>query len=84
MVGDDEVLVENQLLAEAIAGRARALRRVEGEEPRLDLGDGEAGDGQANFSREDDAAGRGIVELHAAAPSASTRRAADRRGIEIC
>ena len=42
VVGDDEVLVEHQLLAEAVAGRAGALRGVEAEQPRLDLGDGEA------------------------------------------
>ena len=42
VVGDDEVLVEDHLLAEAVAGRAGALRRVEAEQPRLDLGDGEA------------------------------------------
>ena len=42
VVGDDEVLVEHQLLAEAVARRAGALRRVEAEQPRLDLGDGEA------------------------------------------
>ena len=29
VVGDDEVLVEDQFLAEAVAGRAGALRRVE-------------------------------------------------------
>ena len=32
----------SMLLAEAVAGRAGALRRVEREEARLDLGDGEA------------------------------------------
>ena len=70
MVGDDEVLVEHQLLAEAVAGGAGALRRVEAEQPRLDLGDGEAGDGAGEFFGEEDAAGRGVVELHPAlAPS---------------
>ena len=63
VVGDDEVLVEHQFLAEAVAGRAGALRRVEAEQPRLDLGDGEAGDGAGEFLGEDDAAGRGVVEL---------------------
>ena len=50
MVGDDEILVEDELLAEAVAGRAGALRGVEGEQARLDLGDGEAGDGAGEFS----------------------------------
>ena len=65
MVRDDEILVEHHLHAEAVAGGAGALGGVEGEEARLDLGDGEARDGAGEFLGEDDAAGRAIVELHA-------------------
>ncbi len=65
VVGDDEVLVEHQLLAEAVAGRAGALRRVEAEQARLDLGDGEAADGAGELLGKDDAAGGAVVELHA-------------------
>ena len=65
VVGDDEVLVEHQLFAEAVAGGAGALRRVEAEQARLDLGDGEAADGAGELLGEEDAAGRGVVELHA-------------------
>ena len=64
VVGDDQVLVEDQLLAEAVAGRAGALRGVEAEQPRLDLGDGEAGDRAGELFGEDDPAGGAEVELH--------------------
>ena len=57
VVGDDEVGVEDHLLPEAVAGGAGALRGVEGEQARLDLGDGEAGDRAGEFLGEDDAAG---------------------------
>ena len=67
VVGDDEVFVEQQFLAETIARRARALRRVEGEQPRLDLGDGEAGDGAREFFAEDDAVGGDARAFHRAA-----------------
>ena len=53
VVGDDEVLVEHQLLAEAVAGGAGALRRVEAEQARLDLGDGEAADRAGEFLGEE-------------------------------
>src|SRR5207248_1068876 len=65
VVGNDQVLVEHQLLAEAVAGGAGALRRVEAEQPRLDLGDGEARDRAGELLAEGDAAGRGVVELEA-------------------
>ena len=61
VVGDDEVLVEHQFLAEAVARRASALRRVEREQARLDLGDGEAGDRAGEFLGEGDAAKRCVV-----------------------
>ena len=41
--------------AEAVAGRAGAVGIVEREQPRLDLGDGEAGDRAGEFLGEDDA-----------------------------
>ena len=68
MVGDDQVLVEHQLLAEAVAGGAGALGRVEAEEARLDLGDGEAGDRAGELLGEEDAAGDSEVELHTTLP----------------
>ena len=42
IVRHDELRVEEALRAEAVAGGAGALRAVEGEQPRLDLLDGEA------------------------------------------
>ncbi len=80
MVGDDEVLVEHQLLAEAVAGGAGALRRVEAEQARLDLGDGEAADGAGELLGKDDAAGGAVVELHARLLFALRRRIG---GVEI-
>ncbi len=65
VVGDDQILVEHELLAEAVAGGAGALRRVEAEQPRLDLGDGEAADRAGELFAEDDAAGDAEVELEA-------------------
>src|SRR3546814_5317689 len=53
LVGDDELGVEQQLLAKAVAGGAGALRSVEAEQARLDLGDGEAGDRAGEFFGED-------------------------------
>src|SRR3546814_9599605 len=66
LVGDDELGVEQQLLAKAVAGGAGALRSVEAEQARLDLGDGEAGDRAGEFFGEDDAAGRSVVLEHRA------------------
>ncbi len=59
LVGDDEVGVERQLVAEAVAHRAGAERVVEREQARLDLGDGEARDG----------AGELLGEQHAPRPA---------------
>ena len=46
MVGNDQVLVEHQFLTQAVTGRASALWRVEREEARFDLSDGEAASSQ--------------------------------------
>ena len=54
-VGHHEVGLEEQLGAEPVAFGARAIRIVEGEQPGLDLLDGEAGFGAGEFRREDDA-----------------------------
>ena len=54
-VGNDQAGVDGQLRAEAAAGRAGAVGVVEREQPRLDLGDGEAGDRAGEFRREQDA-----------------------------
>ena len=60
-VGHHEVRLEEQLGAEPVAGRAGAIGVVEGEEPRLDLLDGEAGDRAGELRREDDAFGCGLT-----------------------
>jgi hypothetical protein len=60
VVGDHQILVELLPLAQAIAGRAGALRSVEGEQAGLDLGDGEAGHGAGELFGEADAAGRRV------------------------
>ena len=62
LVGDHEVGVDVLLDAEAAAFRAGAERIVEREQPRLDLGDGEAGDRAGEFLREDQPLG-GLVAL---------------------
>ena len=62
-VGHDEVGLELQLGAEAVAGRAGAGGRVEREQPRLDLVDGEAGDGAGEARREGDALVRLVLRL---------------------
>ncbi len=54
LVGHDQVRLEEQLGAEPVAGRARAIRIVEGEQTRLDLLDGEARHGAGELRREDD------------------------------
>ena len=66
--------------AEAVAGRAGAERVVEREQPRLDLGDGEAGDRAGEFLGEQDALVRLVRGLVDARPRRSGwRRAACRR-----
>ncbi|MGY3445679.1 hypothetical protein ACVW17_005680 [Bradyrhizobium sp. USDA 4473] len=61
LVGDDQVLVDVLLDAEAAAGRTRAVGVVEREQARLDLGDREAGDRAGEFFREQDALGAALV-----------------------
>jgi hypothetical protein len=56
-VGDHEAFVEEQLHPEPVAGGAGAEGRVEGEQARLDLGDGEAGDRAGEVFGEGDALG---------------------------
>src|SRR3546814_11413429 len=58
MVGDDEVGVEFEPFAQPVARGTRALRSVEAEQPRFDLGDREARDGAGEFFGEDQAVGR--------------------------
>src|SRR3712207_9464132 len=53
LVRHDEDRVDPHLVADAVAGRAGAEGVVEREQPRLDLGNGEAGDGAGEFLRED-------------------------------
>ena len=55
LVRHDEVRVEAELDAEAVAGRAGAGGIVEREQARLDLGDGEAGDGAGELLGKDEA-----------------------------
>ena len=69
MVGHDQVGLEAQLGAEAVARRAGAGRRVEREQPRLDLVDGEAGDRAGEARREGDA----LVRLVLVAQDVLTR-----------
>ena len=57
LVGDDEAGVEEELDPEAVARRAGAERRVEREQARLDLRDGEAGDRAGELLGEGDALG---------------------------
>ena len=63
LVGDDEIGVDVLLDAEPAAFRAGAERIVEREQPRLDLRDGEAGDGAGEFFRKGQAFGSGLVAL---------------------
>ena len=59
LVGDDQVGVDVLLDAEPAAFRAGAERVVEREQPRLDLGNGEAGDRAGEFLREHQPVGVG-------------------------
>ena len=72
LVGDDQLGIEQLLLAEPVAARAGALRRVEAEQARLDLGDGEAGDRAGEFLGEGDAALRGRCRARTARSCASS------------
>ena len=66
MVGDDEVFVEHQFFAQAVAGGAGALRGVEAEQAGLDLGDGEAADRTGELLAEHDAVRGHAGALHRA------------------
>ena len=55
LVRHHQLRIEIELAAEAVADRAGAERVVEGEQPRLDLVDGEAGDRAGEARGEDDA-----------------------------
>ena len=57
VVGHDQRRVDHALGAEPVAGGAGAVGIVEGEQARLDLGDGEAGDRAGELLGEDDALG---------------------------
>ena len=61
LVGDHQVGVDVLLDPEPAAFRAGAERIVEREQPRLDLGDGEAGDRAGEFFGEDEALGAAAV-----------------------
>ena len=63
LVGDDQVGVDVLLDAEAAALRAGAERIVEREQPRLDLGDGEAGHRAGELLGEHHAAGALVALL---------------------
>ncbi len=67
LVGHHQLRVEQQLLAQPVARRAGALRRVEAEQPRFDLLDREAGDRAGELLAEHDAVGREAGALHRAA-----------------
>ena len=63
LVGHDEIGLEEELGAEPVASRAGAVGIVEGEQPGLDLLDGEAGNGAGEFRREDDPLAGTVGEL---------------------
>ena len=59
-IGDNQLGIDGLLDAEAAAMRAGAERIVEGEQARLDFGDGEAGYGAGEFGRKDSPLGRAV------------------------
>jgi len=69
-VGDDELRIEQLLFADPVAGRACALGRVEREQTRLDLFDGEAADRTGELFGENDAVGGDARAFHSAAACA--------------
>src|SRR5690606_13574224 len=62
-VRHDQARVYGALAAQAIAGRAGAERIVEGKQTRLDLRNGEAGDGTGELFRKQDALVRVVGRL---------------------
>jgi len=65
-IGDDQLGVEMELLAEPVAGRAGSLGRVEREQARGDFLDGEAADRAGEAFGKDDPVGRQAGALHLA------------------
>ena len=82
MVVDDEVFDEHHLLAEPVARRTRALGSVEGEQARLDLGDGEARHGAGELLGEGDPLGLALARrrLQHGDPVSVVERGAERVG----
>ena len=74
-IGHDEIGFEFELGAETVAVGAGAEGIVEGEEPRLDLLDGEARNRAGEFLREDDALMRLVLRLVGALLGGLRRRA---------
>ena len=61
LVGNDEILVDMLLDAEAAAGRTGAIGVVEGKQPGLDLRNGEAGNRAGEFFRKQNPFGSALV-----------------------
>ncbi|MDV7400719.1 hypothetical protein RZS08_55395, partial [Arthrospira platensis SPKY1] len=57
-IGDDQLGIDQKPLAEPVARRAGAVGIIEGEEPGLDFGQGEARDGAGELGRQGQALGR--------------------------
>ncbi len=69
LVGDHQIRVDLLLGAEPAARRAGAVRRVERKQPRLDLGNREAGNRAGEFGGEDQAVGIVLLaEFHSFFP----------------
>ena len=86
-VGHHQLRLEEQLGAEPVAFGAGAIRVVEGEQPGLDLLDGEAGLGAGELRREDDALRRLVGELgdgDAVVAQPERRLEASRRAARRC
>ena len=66
LVRDDQLLIEQLLLANPVTRRTRPLRRVEREQARFDFLDCEAGDGAGEFLAKDDAIGGDACAFHLA------------------
>ncbi len=55
VVRDDELVLEGKCRSQTVAGRTGPEGIVEGKQPGLDFGDGEAGNGTGEFLRKDEA-----------------------------
>ena len=62
-IGDNQLGIDGLLDTETAAMRAGAKRIVEGEQARLDFGDGEAGHRAGEFGRKDNPLGRAVFVL---------------------